>query len=49
MFAFPFPPVNVAVFCRLCLTNLATLPAGAYLARLSLPDGSTRAAHVLKR
>ena len=38
-----------ATHSRLRLNNLATLPAGAYLARLTLPDGSTRAAHVLKR
>ena len=31
------------------LTNLATLPGGTYLARLTLPDGSTQAARVQKR
>ena len=34
---------------RFRLTNLWTLPAGTYLARLTLPDGSSQAARVLKR
>lgn len=33
----------------LTMSNLTTLPAGTYLARLTLPDGSTQAARVQKR